>query len=135
MPVPAGDRSTHLSGAERAQLDDTIRRAEQACRAEISVFVGNAEGDPRAHATSLHNSLVAPARSILVMVDPTSRALEIVTGGWVRRQLADRQVELVAMTMQGAFADGDLVGGLRRGITMLGEHARAPRTLHSATED
>ncbi|VXB86871.1 conserved hypothetical protein [Nocardioides sp. AX2bis] len=135
MPVPAGDRSSHLTGADRAVLDDTIRRAEQACRAEISVFVGTAEGGARAFATSLHNSLVAPSRSILVMVDPTARALEIVTGGWVRRHLSDKQVELVALTMQSAFAEGDLIGGLRRGVTMLGEHARAPRTLHSSTED
>ncbi|QVT80993.1 hypothetical protein ENKNEFLB_03396 [Nocardioides aquaticus] len=135
MPVPAGDRSSHLTGADRTLLDDTIRRAEQACRAEISVFVGTAEGGARAFATSLHNSLVAPSRSILVMVDPTARALEIVTGGWVRRHLSDKQVELVALTMQSAFAEGDLVGGLRRGVTMLGEHARAPRTLHSSTED
>ncbi|GAA0970891.1 DUF5130 family protein [Nocardioides aquaticus] len=133
--MPAGDRSSHLTGADRTLLDDTIRRAEQACRAEISVFVGTAEGGARAFATSLHNSLVAPSRSILVMVDPTARALEIVTGGWVRRHLSDKQVELVALTMQSAFAEGDLVGGLRRGVTMLGEHARAPRTLHSSTED
>lgn len=134
MPVPAGRSSHTFSGSERAALDETIRRAEQASRAEISVFVGTADGDPRAFATSLHNSLVAPSRSILVMVDPTARALEIVTGGWVRRHLTDKQVELVAVTMQSAFAEGDLLGGLRRGITMLAEHARAPRTLHAAEE-
>ncbi len=39
------------------------------------------------------------------------------TGGWVRRHLSDKQVELVALTMQSAFAEGDLVGGLRRGVT------------------
>ena len=135
MPVRAGDRSSHLSPSERGALDETIRRAEQSCRAEISVYVGGHDGEPRAFATSLHNSLVAPSRSILVMVDPTARALEIVTGGWVRRRLADKQVELVAVTMQSAFAEGDLVGGLRRGITMLAEHARAPRTLHAAEDD
>ena len=30
-----------------------------------------------------------------------------------------------------AHAEGDLVGGLRRGIQMLAEHARAPQTLHA----
>ena len=33
--------------------------------------------------------------------------------------------------MQSRFAAGDLVGGLRRGIQMLAEHARAPQTLHA----
>jgi uncharacterized membrane protein YgcG len=128
VPVPAGDP---FSSSERFALDDAIRKAEQLCRFEFSVFVGNAEGDPRAFATRLHNSLVAPARSILIMVDPTAHVLEIVTGGYVRRTLTDRQVELVALHMQTAFAEGDLVGGLRRGIQMLAEHARSPETLHA----
>lgn len=128
--MPAGDPFT---SAEHAALDATIRRAEQLCRMEISVFVGNAEGEPRAFATSLHNTLVAPSRSILIMVDPTQRFLEIVTGGFVRRTLSDREVELAALHMQQDFAAGDLAGGLRRGIEMLAEHARPPRTLHAKT--
>jgi hypothetical protein len=34
--------------------------------------------------------------------------------------------------MQTYFAAGDLIGGLRHGIQMLAEHARAPETLHAA---
>ncbi|WP_341240574.1 DUF5130 family protein [uncultured Nocardioides sp.] len=126
--MPAGDP---FSSAEHAALDATIRRAEQLCRMEFSIFVGNAEGEPRDFATSLHNTLVAPSRSILVMVDPTRRVLEIVTGNYVRRTLTDREVELAALHMQQDFAAGDLAGGLRRGIEMLAEHARPPRTLHA----
>lgn len=126
--MPAGDP---FSSAEHAALDATIRRAEQLCRMEFSIFVGNAEGEPRDFATSLHNTLVAPPRSILVMVDPTRRVLEIVTGAYVRRTLTDREVELAALHMQQDFAAGDLAGGLRRGIEMLAEHARPPRTLHA----
>ena len=127
MPVPAGE----FSSAERRALDETIRKAEQLCRLEISVFVGSAEGEARAFATSLHNTLVAPARSILIMVDPGQRLLEIVTGGHARRFISDAEVELVALQMQSTFAEGDLVGGLRRGIQMLADHARAPQTLHA----
>lgn len=126
--MPAGDP---FKSADRLALEETIRRAEQLSRVEFSVFVGRAEGEPRPFATSLHNSLVAPARSIVIMVDPTARALEIVTGGWVRRTLHDQQVDLAAVTMRSAFADGDLVGGLRRGIQMLAEAARPPHTLHA----
>lgn len=127
VQVPAGE----FSSAERRALDETIRKAEQLCRLEFSVFVGNAEGEARDFATSLHNSLVAPARSILIMVDPTARLLEIVTGGYARRTLSDAEVELVALEMQSIFAEGDLVGGLRRGVSMLADHARAPVTLHA----
>ena len=127
-PVAAGDP---FSTSDRAALDAAIRKAEQLSRAEFSVFVGKAEGDARAFATRLHNSLIAPARSILIMVDPGGRAIEVVTGAHVRRTLTDNQVQLAVITMQTAFAEGDLVGGLRRGISLLADHARSPQTLHA----
>ena len=74
---------------------------------------------------------MAPSRSILVLVDPDARAVEVVTGSEVRRTLRDSEVELAVAQMQTLFAEGDLVGGLRRGIQMLAEHARAPQTLHA----
>ncbi|MDF1606388.1 DUF5130 family protein [Nocardioides sp. YIM 152315] len=119
--------------AERFQIDEAIRRAELVSRFEFSVFVGRATADSRAFATQLHNSLVAPARSILILLDPASRVLEIVTGGVVRRSLTDHEVELTALQMRSSFAEGDLVGGLRRGIQMLADHARTPETLHGDT--
>jgi hypothetical protein len=125
--VGVGEFNSH----EQFQIDEAIRRAEQVSRYEFSVFVGRAGSDPRAFATQLHNSLVAPARSILIMLDPAARALEIVTGGYVRRTLSDQEVELTTLQMQSMFAGGDLVGGLKRGIQMLADHARAPRTLHA----
>lgn len=126
--MPGGDVfSTH----ERSTIDETIRRAEQLSRVEFSLFVGTAEGDPRVFATQLHNSLVAPARSILIMVDPGARALEIVTGGYVRRTLSDHEVELAALEMQTAFAAGEMVTGIKRGIEMLSEHARPQDSLHT----
>jgi hypothetical protein len=65
------------------------------------------------------------------MVDPTARAIEVVTGEFVRRTLSDSEVELAVIAMQTAFAEGDLVGGLRRGIALLADHARSPQTLHA----
>jgi hypothetical protein len=130
--VAAGDRlDSRFSASDKVALDETIRKAERLSRVEFSVFVGHAEGDPRAFAMTLHGSLVAPARSVLVMIDPEVRALEVVTGSHVRRTLRDQEVELAVAAMQSLFAEGDLVGGLRRGIQMLAEHARAPQTLHA----
>ena len=94
--MAAGDP---FSAADRVALDDAIRKAEQLSRAEFSVFVGRAEGEPRRFATQLHNSLVAPARSVLIMVDPEARAIEVVTGAHVRRTLTDSEVELAIITM------------------------------------
>lgn len=128
--MPAGE---YLRSSERAELDRTIRRAEQLCRAEFSVFIGQAQGRPRPFAVGLHRSLATPDRSVLVMVDPLGRAVEVVTGVDVRRQLDDAQVQLAVATMVNSFRDDDLLGGLKRGIQQLAEHAKPARTLHAGS--
>jgi len=126
--VPSGDGFTH---AERQQIDKAIRDAEMVSRYEFSVFVGPAEGEPRAFAERLHSALVAPQRSVLLMVDPSSRVLEVVTGSEARRELEDHEVRLAIIEMQSQLALGDLVGGIIRGINMLAAYARKPPTLHA----
>lgn len=120
-----------FTASQRVSLDQAIRAAEQVSRFEFSVFVGSAEGEPRPFAERLHAALSTPQRSVLVMVDPSARALEVVTGAEVRRVLSDRDVALAVIEMQSEFANGDLVRGLRRGISMMAMAARAPRTLHA----
>jgi hypothetical protein len=126
--VPAGDAFT---ARERYDIDKAIRDAETVSRYEFSVFVGAAEGETRPFAERLHATLTAPERSVLIMVDPSARILEVVTGTQVRRDLDDGEVRLAALEMQSAFATGDLVGGITRGVGMLAEHARRPRMLHA----
>lgn len=113
-----------LRPRDRHEIDRAIRAAEQTCRFEFSVFVGAADGDPRAFAARLHGAAVAPDRSVLIMVDPHARVLEIVTGEVVRRRLTDSEVDHAVLAMQSCFAEGSLVVGLIRGITQLAEHAR-----------
>lgn len=114
-----------LSDTDRATLDRAIRRAEQLSRFEFSVYVGPVEGDsPRTFATRLHDRLVAPARSVLILVDPRLRVTEVVTGSDVRHLLTDAEVELAVLDMQSEFAGGDLASGLARGISLLADHAR-----------
>ncbi|MCD6639677.1 MAG: DUF5130 domain-containing protein [Nocardioides sp.] len=114
-----------LSDADRITLDRVIRRAEQASRFEFSVYAGPAgEDDTRSFAERLHASLVAPARSVLILVDPGRRATEVVTGEDVRRYLTNSEVELALLAMQDEFAEGRICAGLVRGIPLLAEHAR-----------
>ena len=120
-----------FSGAQRHQIDKAIRDAETMCRYEFSVFVGHSDGETRPFAERLHAALVAPERSVLVMVDPGAQILEVVTGREARRVLDDQVVGLAVMTMESAFANGDLVGGITRGVQQLAEHARRPPVLHS----
>ena len=116
-----------FSAAQRHEIDKAIRDAETVSRIEFSVYVGRAEGEPRSFAERLHTALVAPDRSVLVLVDPSSQLLEIVTGGEAARLLDDAEVRLAALAMQSAFAAGDLVGGITRGVHQHAEHAAARR--------
>lgn len=114
----------YFDASQRQVIDSTIRRAEQLSRCEFSVFVGDSGADPRAFATQLHNSLVAPARSIVLMVDPARHALEIVYGGWTRTRLTDDEVAGAVQQMTTDFAEGDLHGGIIRGIERLADDAK-----------
>jgi uncharacterized membrane protein YgcG len=126
--VPGGEGFT---ASQRQQIDKAIRDAEVESRCEFSVYVGPADEDTRAFAERLHAALVTPARSVLLMVDPVARALEVVTGSQVRRVLDDNEVRLALADMQSELAHGDLAEGIVRGIHRLAAYARGPRTLHA----
>lgn len=119
-----------FTAAQRHEIDKAIRDAETLCRCEFSVFVGHADGESRPFAERLHAALVAPERSVLVMVDPAAQLLEVVTGREARRVLGDHEVGLAVATMESAFTAGDLVGGITRGVLQLAEHARRPELRH-----
>ena len=110
------------------------RRRGSLCRFEFSVFIGSAEGDSRAYAQRLHASLVAPARSMLLLVDPTARVIEVVTGTEVRRHLTDREVELAVLASSSPTSPpATSSAASTRGIAMLAEHARPQHTLHAGS--
>lgn len=125
--MPAGDL---LSPADRRAVQRAVTSAEAQADCGFSVCVDAADGDPRVYAERLHAGLAAPQRSVLVLVDPVARRLEIVTGSVIRRYLDDSEVALAALGMQTSFAAGDFVGGITQGVQQLAEHARRPRTLH-----
>ena len=125
--MPGGEL---FSPAQEAEIDRAVRSAEMACRFEFSVYVGAVGGDPTAYAHRLLASLSSPDRSVLILVDPAARALEIITGSVVRRSLSDDAVRLAAAGMQSAFIEGDLVGGIKHGVGQLADSARRPATLH-----
>ena len=125
--MAAGDAFT---ASQRHQIDKAIRDAEQMSRYEFSVYVGASDGETRPFAQRLHAAMAAPDRSVLVLVDPAARIVEVVTGSVARRDLDDAEVKLATLTMQSAFAAGDLVGGIVAGGHQLAEHARRPTLQH-----
>lgn len=126
--MPAGDPFT---AGQRRDIEHAIEVAQRLSGLHFSLYVGPTDADgPRRHAERLHAKLADPDRSVLVLVDPAARALEIVTGPVARINLSDTDAALVALSMQMSFAAGDLVGGITTGIQQLGERARRPQTLH-----
>lgn len=127
MPVPDGDG---LSPAQRSTLERAVRNAERVSGLIFSVYLGVSEENSRSYAMRLHAALPDPARSVLVMCDPTFRKLEIVTGERARRQLDDVACGLALASMKSSFLGGEVVSGLAYGVQQLGEAAQQPETLH-----
>jgi hypothetical protein len=119
-----------FSAAQRAEIDRAIRGAETTCRFEFSVYVGASDGESRPFAQRLHAALASPARSVLILVDPGARLIEVVVGSVVRRSLSGDAVQLAVAGMESAFSGGDLVGGVKHGVAQLADAARTPATLH-----
>jgi uncharacterized membrane protein YgcG len=128
--VPGGDAFTAV---QRHEIAKGIRDAERISGRRFSVHVGPSSGDPREYASRLHGQLADPANSVLIHVDPPSRAVEVVTGGEVRRVLPDRQAALATISMQAAFATGDLTRGILGGLQYLAGAARGEVLLHTDT--
>lgn len=134
--MSAGERvaARDLTPSQTEDLKRAVRLAEDDSSLSFSLYLGAAEGNPRAFAEKLHATLVNPENAVLVLCDPQRRVLEIVTGDEARRHVTDADCKLAAVGMAASFADGDLVGGLSAGLLQLGRDARKPRLLHVTDE-
>lgn len=128
-PVAAGEAFTV---DQRRGIDRAIEYAQAGSGLAFSVYVGPAEGDSPAYARMLLQQLPDPSRSVLVLVDPGQRMLEVVTGAVAQRTLTDSECALSVLAMQASFAAGDLSGGIVAGVQQLGDHARTPTSLHTS---
>lgn len=120
--MPAGD----LTPAQRTEVQRLLENAERQSGLTFSAYVGPWT-DGRSGAEDMLERLANPDRSVLVAVDPVGRQLEIVTGRLARIPLDDRACGLAALSMTSSFTTGDLMGGLRDGLSVLGEQARRMR--------
>jgi hypothetical protein len=122
--VPSGDAFTN---DQIHDLERVVAAADAETDLTFSVYIGGADGDIRDAAEALHSQFGATATStVLVVVSPGDRLLEIVTGEASARRLSDRACALAALSMTTSFAGGDLVGGILTGVRMLAEAAGQP---------
>ena len=122
--MPSGRPGEPFTDAQVREITRACGVASSESGLHYSVYVGPAEGDIRDHAERLHAALGGLAsRSVLVLVAPGDRQLEVVTGKESSRRLSDRACALAALSMTTSFSGGDLVGGIATGLRMLSEAA------------
>jgi hypothetical protein len=110
------------------QLDEMAHAAsatEERVGLRFSVFVGGSDGvEPGAFAERLLSALGDDApRSVVILVDPSARRVEVVTGHEASHLLDDRACALAASSMASSLTDGDIVGGVLTGLRLLGDSA------------
>lgn len=125
--MPSGEAFTN---EQQADIERVIELAEAETGLAFSVYIGNVEGDIRDAAEAKHAAFGARASgTVLILISPGDRLLEIVTGEAAARRLTDRACALAALSMTTSFAGGDLAGGIVTGIRMLAESAGRPITV------
>ena len=125
--MPAGE--SPLSTEDVARIEEAVARERARCGVDLSVYVGPL-ADGRESALELHSRLGSDAgQAVLMAVDPGSRSTEIVTGATARRWVDDRACALATLAMISSLSAGDVVGGVCRGLTTLGDQAKRPETL------
>jgi uncharacterized membrane protein YgcG len=115
-----------IDDAGRQHIKRAIHDAETVSEFKFSVFVGLSDGDPRQFANRLHSALVDPENSVLIMVDPSARLVQVVTGQAARRALTDNEAGLAVLAMTSDFEVVGLTSAIVRGLYQLADQARRP---------
>jgi hypothetical protein len=104
-----------------SRLDEALTLSSRETGLTFSVYIGELQNPPRAHAEALFERL--DDHSVLVAVSPGQRLLHIVTGPESAKRLPNRACALAALAMRASFSNGDLVGGIVTGLRMLADSA------------
>lgn len=119
MPSGEGFTEAQIREISRATVTATGQTG-----LHFSVYVGAADGEIRSYAERLLAALGPQSeRGVVLLVSPSDRQLEIVTGAIAARRITDRSCALAALSMTTAFTGGDLTGGVVTGLRMLSEAA------------
>jgi hypothetical protein len=117
-----------FTASQLKDINRAIDIAEKMSGLAFTVYVGPVEGG-RAGAESILATQLASRGSVLVAVDPDARSVDVVTAGEALRWLPDDRCRLAILTMSSRFTQGDIAGGIRAGLIVLGEQAMHPATL------
>jgi hypothetical protein len=128
--VPAGEP---FSTGQRLDLRHAVTQASARSGLDFSLYVGPLEKGRDTAVTMLEGLPDGGRRSVLVAVDPQGRCLEIVTGPQAALRCDEQACTLAAVAMTTSIGAGDLLGAIKNGLSLLGEHAHEPDRLHTDT--
>lgn len=124
-------RGEAFGPVERHRLSEAVTTSEQQTGMRFPVYVGEIEGDVESFARGeLAKLSYLDPEVVLVVLDPASRNLQIVTSRAARWRLSDNACALAALSMTTSFGLGDLVGGLVVGLRMLADATAPSRERH-----
>jgi hypothetical protein len=114
--------TTPFSAAELSRLDEALTMASRETGLRFNLYLGELGPDPRDAVRDVFAGLgPAASDSVVIAVSPEQRVVEIVTGEQAAKLLPDRGAKLGVMSMVAEFRDGDLLGGLIKGLRMLAD--------------
>ncbi len=108
-------------------MQRALQYAGEASGLKFAVVLHDVGGPVRTYAEQVHADMADPDRSVLIVVDPTARALEIVTGRRAGRRIDDDACAAVAASVGRVIGEGYLVRALVSGLQQLGQIAGPPR--------
>ena len=121
---------TIFSFQELARLDEALTMSSRETGLRFTLYIGDLGAQTRRTAEELHaRSGPHPAESVLIAVSPGQRVVEVVTGSGAARRIPDRACALAVLSMTGAFAASDLVGGIVNGLRQMSDQAGHPAAL------
>lgn len=118
-----------LSDLEKQRLNVTIAEVEALTGIEVCVVVrSQVETDARREAERLFHGLGMHQRpSLMIMVVPHLRSLEVLTAQGLSGRLSNEQCDRAVKVMTELFAGDDIPGGLEQGLLALADFI-GPRT-------
>jgi hypothetical protein len=114
---------------DRGEATRLVRQAREISGIAFAIYLGDLP-DGTASARAQHAQLPDPDATVLVAVDEGRRSIDIVTGRYAQSRIDDRACELAILSMVSCFQASDMTAGVRDGVLLLAEHARAPQVLH-----
>lgn len=116
-----------LTKDDKVRVNVAVSKAEEFTGLEFCVIIGaKPNEDPRHEAErAFHKANMHERPSVLVMITPSARTLEVVVAHELADRMTDSACAEAVQLMTGVFATGDIVGGLERGIGLLAQRAGA----------